>query len=251
MNLLEDMNNPLWQSKKCVYCYTNKINGKKYIGQVCSKVNTLSTRHKRHMKGSLLIDKKLREYGEDNFVLEIIHIGYDYKEMNYFESFYIKYYNTIVLNNHGYNISKGQNGNNTLCGKTDEELKIIHKKISEAHKGKKLSEKTKQKIKDNAKNNSNFGMKGKHQPYETVQKMTGENNSRHQTVAQYDDNMNLIKVWKGVKEIERILGINNSSIIQCCKFWEINCDKEEWFKTHKNRPVKKAGGYIWKYYKED
>ena len=29
MNLLEDLNNPLWKSKNIIYCYTNKINNKK------------------------------------------------------------------------------------------------------------------------------------------------------------------------------------------------------------------------------
>ena len=70
-------------------------------------------------------------------------------------------------------------------------------------------------------------------------------------IAQYDKQENLIQVWNGSHEIKRELGISNSQIISCCKFWEINCNKEEWFKTHKKYPCKTCGGYIFKYFKED
>ena len=80
---------------------------------------------------------------------------------------------------------------------------------------------------------------------------TGENNSCSIKIAQYDKKTNeLIKIWNSSREIERELGIFNTNIIQCCKFWEIDCNKEKWFKAHKNHPYKSAGGYIWKYYKE-
>ena len=70
-------------------------------------------------------------------------------------------------------------------------------------------------------------------------------------IAQYDKQENLLQVWNGSHEIKRELGISNSKIIACCKFWEINCNKEEWFKTHKKYPCKTCGGYIFKYFKED
>ena len=61
----------------------------------------------------------------------------------------------------------------------------------------------------------------------------------------------LIKIWNSAHEIERELNINNSNIVKCCKFWEMNCNKEEWYKTHKTYPCKSCGGYIFKYIKED
>ena len=37
MNLLDDMNDEGWKTKCCIYCYTNLLNNKKYIGQVNRK----------------------------------------------------------------------------------------------------------------------------------------------------------------------------------------------------------------------
>ena len=76
-----------------------------------------------------------------------------------------------------------------------------------------------------------------------------ENHPMAKKVAQYDLNGNLIKIWDYIKQAVNELHINNGSIVTCCKFWEMNCNKEEWYKSHKNNPIKQAGGFIWKYYK--
>lgn len=68
-------------------------------------------------------------------------------------------------------------------------------------------------------------------------------------IAQYDTNMNLIKIWKNAREVNKELGYSFCDICSVCKFWELNCNTEEWYKTHKARPRKKARGFIWKYYK--
>ena len=81
---------------------------------------------------------------------------------------------------------------------------------------------------------------------------TGENNPCSIKIAQYDKKTNeLIKIWNSAHEIERKLNINNGSIIKCCKWFECGEDLKEWYKTHKNHPLKTAGGYIWKYYIEE
>ena len=68
------------------------------------------------------------------------------------------------------------------------------------------------------------------------------------TIAQYDkETHELIKIWNSSMDIKRELGISQSSIIFCCKFWEMNCNKEEYQKKYKNRPRKTAGGYVFKY----
>ena len=97
-----------------------------------------------------------------------------------------------------------------------------------------------------------------------LQKQTGENNPMYgktgenhpmygngKTIAQYDKQGNLIKIWNCISDVQRELGIDHGHIVACCKFWEINCNKEEWFKTHKAYPHKSCGGFVFKYYKED
>ncbi len=60
-----------------IYCLTNKINNKKYVGQT----NNLKRRMNEHKSTSFnpkscsyndLIHKKIREYGWDNFSIEVL-----------------------------------------------------------------------------------------------------------------------------------------------------------------------------------
>lgn len=95
-----------------IYCYVNKTNGKKYIGQT----NNLERRKKQHIQDSihcfqgheisyeLPFHRAIRKYGIDNFeynILEIIDTD-NWDEVNKLESYYIKKENTIVPN--GYNL---------------------------------------------------------------------------------------------------------------------------------------------------
>lgn len=95
-----------------IYCYTNKINNKKYIGQT----NNLERRKKQHIQDSIHkhkgresaydqpIHQAIRKYGIDNFeisILEIINTS-NWDEVNEKESLYIKEQNTLSPN--GYNL---------------------------------------------------------------------------------------------------------------------------------------------------
>lgn len=95
--------------------------------------------------------------------------------------------------------------------------------------------------------NLNYGNRNKKSSESTI----GINHWNHTSVVQYDINNNKINVFYSSREAERNTGIYHNDIIRCCKFWKINCNKEEWFKKYKRNPQKTAGGFIWKYYGED
>ena len=100
-----------------IYCYTNRINNKKYIGQT----NNLERRKKQHIQDSIHCHKgheisynlpfhsAIRKYGIDNFDFEILKIidTEDWNEVNDIESKYINDFQTICPN--GYNLqAQGQ-----------------------------------------------------------------------------------------------------------------------------------------------
>lgn len=92
---------------KCViYLITNLVNNKKYVGQTEKTFNKRYDgrgvgveRVKHHYegnggKGNHHLYHSILKYGTENFKVEIIHIAQSREELNYFESFYERYYNT-------------------------------------------------------------------------------------------------------------------------------------------------------------
>ena len=91
-----------------IYCYTNKINGKKYIGQTIRGDNR-KTAHK-HMaletKSNMIFHKAIRKYGWENFDYEIL-IECAEEELTAAESMYIT--EMATLQPRGYNQLLGSN----------------------------------------------------------------------------------------------------------------------------------------------
>ena len=91
--------------------YINKVNNKKYVGQA----KNLLRRHKGHLRGNLktVIDRAIQKYGSQNFKLVILKDNLKTQcLLNFYETYYIKKFNTLLKNNEGYNISNGgHNGN--------------------------------------------------------------------------------------------------------------------------------------------
>lgn len=97
-----------------IYCYTNKINGHKYIGQT----NDIERRKREHHSCATnqnskqyldLFHTKLRQYGEENFdfeILEVITGGEE--ETNQAEMKWIEELKTYCGDNYGgYNMNRG------------------------------------------------------------------------------------------------------------------------------------------------
>lgn len=108
-----------------IYCYTNKINNKKYIGQTinpeqrfrCHKSNY---KNPKSIEYNSLLHQAFRKYGYENFSYEILVQDIDDVEiLNNLEIYYINKFNSKVPN--GYNVEDG--GKNCKKPKTLEHRK--------------------------------------------------------------------------------------------------------------------------------
>ena len=100
-----------------IYCYTNIHNNKKYIGQTTDPARRKSE-HRYASKSSEskeynhLFHKKLREYGEDSFVFEILETinSNDATVADEREVFWIEHFSSYVKTGRGYNTTLGGQG---------------------------------------------------------------------------------------------------------------------------------------------
>lgn len=91
-----------------IYCVTNKVNGKRYVGQT---VGTVESRWQQHVStskqqnGCPLLGKAIRKYGRDAFTREIVETVSDQKSADESEKKWICQFQSLVPN--GYNLDEG------------------------------------------------------------------------------------------------------------------------------------------------
>lgn len=121
-----------------IYCYTNKINNHKYVGQT----NNFKRRIREHRSCAFnekassyedLIHQKIRQYGEENFEISLIEKLYteDIEEVNKREQYWIQKLNTYCGNGEGYNMDLGGGRKARSSILTPEELKEVKQKIKD------------------------------------------------------------------------------------------------------------------------
>ncbi len=223
------------ENKNCgIYCLTNVVNGKMYIGQSTE----LHRRKRLFFKFDVwkyageCINKARKKYNSPEYWKYEILAYCSPDELNKKEEEYIYLYNTCNLKL-GYNLTIG--GEATRGYKVTDETK---KKISEAITGMFAGEK-----------NSFYG---KHHTEETKkkirQKLTGKykgipvSEERHKkmietaqsykiAILQIDiETREIIREWKSATDIKNELGFDNSRIGKVCK-----------------KILKTAHGYLWRY----
>lgn len=119
----------IYNGTYCVYIHTNKINGKMYVGQTIHGDNpNRRWVNGEKYKGSPYFYSAIQKYGWDNFSHEIIASKLTKAEADNFEKILIRELKT-QNKKYGYNICDGGNTSNTMNGR-------------------KLSETTKQKIRE-------------------------------------------------------------------------------------------------------
>lgn len=135
----------------CIYCHTNKINGKKYVGMTSQSLENRWRKGKGY-KHCEAIEQAFIEYGWDNFDHEVLAEGLLYEEACEAEKRFIKELGCRFPE--GYNIDGGGRKNRDIATRTKDKIRQYHlgktnspaarAKISAANKGKIVSEKTRE-----------------------------------------------------------------------------------------------------------
>lgn len=226
----------------CIYVHTNKINGKKYVGQTC-QIPEQRWKNGKGYHNNIYFTRAIQKYGWENFQHEIIKNNLSKEEADDIEKSLIKELNT--LNPNGYNAKDG-GSNGRPSEETRRKLSESHKgyipsdetrkKLSKASKGRKHSDETKKKI-----SKINKGRKFS----EEVRKKVSEAHKKNKTneeppkpkkkwkekVVQYGEKYEFIRTWDSMNDAAKALGISAKNISACC-----------------NGNRRKAGGFMWDYY---
>lgn len=200
----------------CIYCYTNKITGKKYVGQTCKSLK------ERARQGGIAYIRKggafgnaIKKYGWENFEVEILEYGLTAEQANEREQYWISELNTLTPN--GYNIKKG--------GDNHEWSESSKQKLSQAKMGHEVSDETKEKLRQAFIGKS---LSDEHRKHISEGQING---SLSKSVKQYSLDGEFIKEWPSMSEVNRQLGLSAGWIAKCC----MNPGKHQ------------GGGFLWTY----
>lgn len=114
-----------------IYCYTNVVNGKKYVGQT-NNPQRRKTEHKsnafneKSVNFNSIFHKAIRKYGFENFEYEVLEEFQNttQEEIDNRERYWIKEKKSQV-NEHGYNLLNGGKGSFWQSSFTEEEIRQI------------------------------------------------------------------------------------------------------------------------------
>ena len=225
------------ERKWCVYCHTNKINGKKYFGITCKRPEE-RWKNGNAYKTQLVFWRAISKYTWDGFTHEVVVEGLTKGEAKKKEIELIATYKTNCFryNNpsYGYNCTDG--GDTPYIASEE-----TRKKMSESHKGVPLSEKTKRTMSKNRTGPKN-AFYGKQHTEESKRKISESRtgiaitpewkqkiiNGQPVRCAVYCVELDIL--YKGPSEAGAINQINYRHISECC---------------HQKPHRKTAGGYHW------
>lgn len=140
-----------------IYVTTNLINGKRYVGQ--KKIVKNDSHWKTYLGSGQALKDAVLKYGKENFDRKIIDIAFSFEELNKLERFYTEIF-SVVTDREWYNLCYGGGGVKGIIGR-------------------KLSEETKQKMRESklGEKNPNYGrVYTKEEIQELRKRMSGEEN---------------------------------------------------------------------------
>lgn len=134
-----------------IYKITNLVNGKIYIGKDEGD-------RTEYMGSGILIRLAIRKYGLENFRKEIVESVTDRELLKEREIFWIDFYKA-TNKSIGYNIAKGGHGGDTMTHHPD--LLEIRKKVSNAMKGRVITDAHRESLRKNHWSTKDIGIKEK------------------------------------------------------------------------------------------
>lgn len=134
-----------------IYIHTNKVNGKKYVGQTTLRPEQRWGKDGQNYKGNKHFYSAIQRDGWESFTHEVFEVCESM--MDFTESHLIEKYDTMNPEK-GYNHESGGHRSKHLSEEAC-------RKMSKSHKGKHLSEETKQKLSEARKGKPHPWLKGK------------------------------------------------------------------------------------------
>ena len=215
-----------------IYKITNLINNKIYIGQTRFEVEARYHRHLYEAKRNVLqypLYKAIRKYGEQNFKLDIIE-QVDNELLNQQEQYWIKYYDSYIKNNKGYNCTYGGEGSFTIDRIEVYDLWDKGLSINEISK---LLNHNNSAIREILKGYQNYNIEESNKRGDKIQAI-----NRFKSVNQYDIKGNLINTYYNMYEAERQTGISSKRIYLGVHLKQKLVDDFQWrFIDDKEHPV--------------
>lgn len=232
-----------------LYCHTNKINGKKYIGISCQSPSKRWGKSGSGYKGCPKMEKAISKYGWDNFNHEILLTNLTQKEACEKEKEYITKFDTI---NNGYNILSG----GFDCGENGGELYFKSKKVNQYTLDRRLVKTWNSSAeieRELGYNHSAIGSSCRRETkmsYGYIWRYTDDcddiddiiltkvncfhntKTNRIKPINQYDLNGNFVKQWSSILEASKSLNKPTVLITKCC---------------NREPKAKTAYGYQWRY----
>lgn len=203
-----------------IYTFTNKINGKQYVGQT---IRELEERFKEHKRKPSILNSALKKYGDNNFDLKVVDSAKTIEELNQKEVEWIQKLGCVEP--FGYNLCYG--GGNTMGYNHKSEAK---QKMSATKK-----------MKGSAKGEKNH-FYGKVHTLETKEKMKEAWRTKREMTEEMKEKLRLVHPKQSV--INLTTGEIFESIKQASEKYDIEA-------THISRVCrgkrKSCGGYKWAY----
>ena len=230
-----------------IYKIENLLNHKIYIGQTTKERATdrfsqhrYLARHPERETSISYLHRAMSKYGVDNFSFEVIE-EVENSLLNEREQYWIKEKNSLTPN--GYNMTKGGEGaigfSRTQTAEEREKRSISAKKFYENNPEaiEKIRERTLQLWQDEdyrkrvTESNKKFyaehpdmfkgennPMYGKHHSEEALEKIRSHAATRKNQIAQLDkDTLEIIKIYDGVKDAEKALGVSHGWISKAAR----------------------------------